>query len=163
MTATDNTPAAAPATPPTPAELEAALKAAGLMPDFTDMVRYNHPAPGGMGASLSPASVAELGAVLASAGAEKGAATKFIAAWQNMAIQFVVQGLPSVISDLNEIQKARIMRVMQEMKTLQKVTLSSSTTWKERMNGVVPATYDYVALNDVLRVLANALDRPLNM
>lgn len=165
---TDNAPVPVTATDPQAAVgrdiLNEALRIAGLLPDPTGTdARYMPGSPRGIGSQITAKSVAEFGAILNAAGAERGAATKFISRWQELALQFVIVALPDVIADLNDIQKARIMRAMQDVQALQKVTLSAPSTWRERMNGVIPSTSEYVAVGDVLRVLANALDRPLNV
>jgi hypothetical protein len=130
---------------------------------ITDMTRFTREGPSGIGAQIPGEKLAELGAVLAAAGMEKQAVVAFLHMWQSMAIQFVTSSMPEIISKLNDLNGARLMRLVQEIRALPVIQLAQTLpNWRERMNGIQPVTVGYVDQQAVLRLIFGALDRPIS-
>jgi hypothetical protein len=131
----------------------AAAAAAQHIRNADQLARYTPVAPTGLGGQITGAQLAELGAILGAAGAEKGATTALLHAWQQMAIKFAVEGFPAVMAQMDELIRARVMRAIQEIKALPVVPYTVPTSMGDRWKGIVPPTYNYVNQEQVLRVL----------
>lgn len=123
------------------------------------LTRFTPPAPLGIGPQISGASMAELGAVIASAGAEKGAVTALLHNIQALAVKVSVEALPNVLSDMQSLHKARLMRLMQEVQAVPGVIVNQAQTWGDRIAGRPAVSTEYVSKDLVLRMIAAAMDR----
>lgn len=129
------------------------------MPDVS--VRVTPPHPLGSRSRVNGAEMAELGAMLAAAGAERGAATALFHLLQDNTIQTFLRTMPDVLTKVQEWQQARLNRVMQAIKALPEAPVQQQGFLGRVMAPVQQGPQpSYVSRDQVLQVIAQAMVEP---
>lgn len=130
------------------------------LPDVSVRVTPQHPL-GSRSTQVNGAQMAELGAMLAAAGAERGTATALLHLLQANTIQTFLGTLPDLLVKVQEWQQARLNRVMQAIKALPEAPVQQQGFLGRVMAPVQQGPQpSYVSRDQVLQVIAQAMVEP---
>lgn len=151
--------------PPDPAALEAAgvemvQLAQQLQQDLRTRVTAAH--PNGPGVQMTATQLAELGAIYGARNSQRGAVVGLLHKIQEAAIKTVVEMAPELMSSMDEVDKAKFNRAIQEVMALPTIAVPTQLqSGLSRFLGTQVQTVDYIPREAVLRLLAIAAERPL--
>lgn len=122
-------------------------------------VRLTPTTPVGTGAlgHLTAAQMAELGAMLGSLGAEKGAVAAILDSLQSVTIQVWIQQLPMLLAKMQAWEKARFQRLLQAVRAMPEAPLMNQGILNRIMGTTQVPINSYVDRNEVMRLITQAM------
>lgn len=132
-------------------------------PDYSENIPVDvratpqHPLGGNL-SKLDAVQMAELGALIGSLGAEKGAMTSLLHSFQAATIQAWITHLPEILGKLREWERARFNRLLQAVRALPEAPIQQSFLSRLTAPSTPQQVSSYVERAEVLRLITAAME-----